>query len=356
VLAALATALLAQSVWLGTALAAFSFLTIGVGVGATGTVLLVLMAKQVHPKRRAAAATIVWIMMIAGFIVSTAVAGGLLDPFSLRRLVEVIAMIGLGAFAVTALAMLGLERPVPAAEREAQAGEPRVPFVTALTQIWGERQARLFTVFVFVSMLAYGAQDLVLEPFAGVVFGMTPGESTLLSSTQNKGVLLGMLLIGFICSGRAAGRFGSVRSWTIGGCLASALVLALLSYAGVSGAGWPLEQTVFALGLANGVYAVGAITSMMQLASNGQSRREGVRMGLWGAAQAIAMGLGMFLGTVAVDAVRAVLGSPVTAFSSVFALQAIGFLAAAVLAGRIAEHRVVSESINVPDPRIAPAE
>jgi BCD family chlorophyll transporter-like MFS transporter len=62
------------------ALAPLAFLTIGVGVGATGTVLLVLMAKQVHPKRRAAAATIVWIMMIAGFIVSTAVAGGLLDP------------------------------------------------------------------------------------------------------------------------------------------------------------------------------------------------------------------------------------------------------------------------------------
>jgi BCD family chlorophyll transporter-like MFS transporter len=352
VLAALATALLSVSVVFGTALAALSFLVIGVGVGATGTVLLVLMAKQVHPGRRAAAATTVWIMMIAGFIVSTAVAGNLLDPFSLRRLIQVIASIGAGAFVLTTLAMTGLERRTPAAATDAAGDdEARVPFRTALGQIWGERQARLFTVFVFISMLAYGAQDLVLEPFAGIVFGMTPGESTLLSSTQNKGVLLGMLLIGFVCSGRLAGRFGSVRAWTIGGCVASALALATLSFSGSVGPGWPIETTVFALGLANGIYAVGAITSMMQLASDGRAKREGVRMGLWGAAQAIAMGLGMFLGTVAVDAVRALAGSPAGAFQTVFAMQAVGFLVAAMLAMRIAGSNAAPVQMPAPTDR-----
>ena len=164
---------------------------------------------------------------------------------------------------------------------------------------------------------------------------MTPGESTLLSSTQNKGVLLGMLLVGIVCSSLTAGRLGSVRSWTVGGCLASALTLALLSIGGSLGGEWPIEANVFALGLANGVYAVAAITSMMQLAGTGRARREGVRMGMWGASQAIAMGLGMFLGTVAVDLVRSLFGSPVGAFASVFAAQALTFLAAATLAARI---------------------
>jgi BCD family chlorophyll transporter-like MFS transporter len=335
ILAALATALLSTSVLLGTLLAALAFLTIGVGVGATGTVLLVLMAKQVDPSRRAAAATTVWIMMIAGFIVSTAVAGHLLDPFSLSRLIAVIAVIAGGAFLLTTLAMLGLERPVPV-PTAAEDAEAKTPFLQALSEIWREQEARLFTVFVFLSMLAYGAQDLVLEPFAGLVFGMTPGESTLLSSTQNKGVLLGMVVIGALCSGRRAGRFGSVRSWTIGGCLASALTLGLLAFSGSVGPGWPIESTVFALGLANGIYAVGAITSMMQLASHGRAHREGMRMGLWGAAQAIAMGLGMFLGTVAVDVVRALLESSAAAFATVFAAQAAGFVLAALLATQIA--------------------
>ena len=62
---------------------------IGVGVGAAGTSLLVLLAKRTDDDRRAAAATIVWVMMIAGFIVTTGVAGHLLDPFSPARLVAV---------------------------------------------------------------------------------------------------------------------------------------------------------------------------------------------------------------------------------------------------------------------------
>ena len=62
----------------------------------------------------------------------------------------------------------------PPARRKA----PRRRSCEALAQVWAEPQARRFTIFVFVSMLAYSAQDLILEPFAGLVFGMTPGEST----------------------------------------------------------------------------------------------------------------------------------------------------------------------------------
>ena len=42
-------------------------------------------------------------------------------------------------------------------------------------------------------MFAYSAQDLILEPFAGIAFGMTPGESTKLSGMHHGGVLIGMV-------------------------------------------------------------------------------------------------------------------------------------------------------------------
>ena len=45
------------------------------------------------------------------------------------------------------------------------------------------------------------------------------------------------------------------------------------------------------LGFFNGMFAVAAIGSMMALAGEGRDAREGTRMGLWGAAQAIAAGL-----------------------------------------------------------------
>ena len=58
-------------------------------------------------------------------------------------------------------------------------------------------------------------------------------------------------------------------------------------------------------------------------------------MGLWGAAQAIAFGLGGFLGTAAVDVARHALSDPSTAYASVFLGEAVLFLASAVLAARL---------------------
>ena len=88
-MASVATAWMATQPLFGIALAVIAFCLIGIGVGAAGTSLLVLLAKRTDDKRRAAAATIVWVMMIAGFIVTTGVAGQMLDPFSPSRLIVV---------------------------------------------------------------------------------------------------------------------------------------------------------------------------------------------------------------------------------------------------------------------------
>jgi hypothetical protein len=80
---------------------------------------------------------------------------------------------------------------------------------------------------------------------------------------------------------------------------------------------------VFALGVANGAFSIGAIGSMMRLANEGHGSREGVRMGLWGAAQAIAFGLGGLVGTGASDLARHLIASPGTAYAFVFALEAL---------------------------------
>lgn len=334
--------LAAASVWLtashfvpGLCLAALAFTLIGIGVGAAGTSLLVLMAESVAPVRRPAAATIVWTMMIVGFIITSIVAGRLLDPFSLERLVSVAAIISGAAFVLSSLAVLGIEK------REAQ---PRLEkrssaaFGNSLASVWADADARRFAIFIFMSMLGYSAQDLILEPFAGLVFGLTPGQTTSLSGTQNGGVLTGMLLVGFAATwfGRAKGL--ALRNWTIAGCLASALALIGLVAAAQIGPGWPLKATVFSLGFANGIFAVAAIGSMFS-AAVGDSSREGVRMGLFGAAQAIAFGAGGFTGTVLADLLKAATGSNAISYGSVFAAEAALFILSAFLAMRIGQAR-----------------
>lgn len=343
--AAVATVVMGQSFSLGIALAVLSFIAIGIGAGAAGTSLLVLLARQVAAERRAAAATIVWVMMIAGFIVTAATAGHALDPYSPARLLAVSGTVSVLAFLLAVAAVVGIEGPAapsPAAPSMAAPGSEagaRPTFWAALRDVWQEPEARAFTVFVFISMLAYSAQDLILEPFAGIVFGFTPGQSTQLSAVQNGGVLTGMIAIGALSTLTGGRSLGSLGRWTILGCLASAVALAGLAIGAVVGPGWPLRENVFLLGLANGAYAVAAIGSMMMLAGNGTARREGTRMGVWGAAQGIAFGVGGLAGAAAVDLARLLTGSQVTAYMSVFGLEAALFLVSAVLASIVASRR-----------------
>ena len=337
--AALSVHLMQQNMWVGSIAAILSFTLIGAGVGAAGTSLLVLLANQVEEKRRAAAATIVWIMMIAGFIVTAGLAGHFLDPFSTGRLLTVAACICSASFLLTLVAVRGLETDRVVAKED----EDKVPFKQAIAEVWADQTARRFAIFIFVSMLAYSAQDLILEPFAGLVFGLTPGQTTSLSGVQNSGVLVGMVLVGVAST--LLPRLLALRSWTVLGCIGSAFALAGLVMAARVGPGWPLKPSVFALGFCNGVFAVAAIGSMFNMASSGTAR-EGVRMGLFGASQAIAFGIGGFAGTALADVSRMVLGSPVMAYATVFAVEAGFFIFAALLATAVGARDGFGETAN----------
>ena len=105
-------------------------------------------------------------------------------------------------------------------------------------QVWSESAARRFTIFIFVSMLAYSMQELLVEPFAGVVFGMTPGATTKLAGLQHGGVLLGMIGVAFAATGIGGPRLGSLRMWTVAGCAASAASLICVAASGYAGSRW----------------------------------------------------------------------------------------------------------------------
>jgi len=358
VVAASSTLWLATQPVVGILVATLGFVLVGLGVSAAGTSLLVLLAKRVPEGRRAGAATLVWMMMILGFALTAGITGRLIDPFSPERLVAVSGSVSVLAFVVTLLVLRGLEGPAGQPADSTRADAPRPSFRQALGQIWDEPVARRFTVFVFVSMIAFSAQDLILEPFAGTVFGFTPGESTRLSGLQNAGVLTGMLLVA--AAGALGHRWahvpgwrhvGSLRAWAVGGCIASALALGGLTLAGLQGPGWPLSANVFLLGVCNGAFSIGAIGSMMALASQGRHGREGVRMGLWGAAQAIGFALGGLLGTAAADLSRAVLADTGTAYAVVFGIEALAFVAAAALAARVSTVNLSSRATQAPTRR-----
>lgn len=329
-----ATTMLSSHRGAGLLLAVMAFAMIGAGVGASGTSLLALLATRVEPARRASAASITWIMMILGIVVTAGVAGGLIDPFSPQRLALVAGGVAASSFLVALTALWGVEGPARTIAPVAADGAGQPGFAAALREIWADGDARRFTIFVFTSMLAYSMQDMILEPFAGLLFGYTPGQSTQLSGVQHAGVLAGMILVGVGGSAFGGRSPAGMRRWIVGGCIGSAVALAGLALAAMAGRGWPLAANVVLLGFSNGVFAVAAIGAMMGLAGAGDGRREGIRMGVWGAAQAIAFGLGGLIGAVGVDIGRAAIGDTGGAYRLVFAAEAGMFLLAAWLALR----------------------
>jgi BCD family chlorophyll transporter-like MFS transporter len=363
IIAADATLTMGSSPIVGFLMALVAFSMIGAGVGASGTSLLALLATRVAPERRPAAASTTWLLMIIGIVVSTIISGALLQPFSAQRLALVASGVAAVAFVVTLLAVWGAEGPAPEVSETSESDAPTVSapkpsLRQAIAEIWADPMAKRFTIFVFVSMLAYSAQELILEPFAGLVFGLSPGQSTQLTGLQHIGVLLGMIVVGVL-----GARFGDrkslwMRRWTMGGCIGSAVALGALALACLVGPTWPLAPTVFVLGFANGVFAVSAIGSMMGLASgksgaNGQtspsagSAGAGVRMGVWGAAQAGAFAIGGFLGAIGVELLRHTFHQPAPAFLCVFIIEAGVFLASAILASRLDQPAVAAKISQV---------
>jgi BCD family chlorophyll transporter-like MFS transporter len=332
-LATQATLLLGNAPVLGFSLAVIAYTLIGAGVGAGGTSALALLASGVAPRRRAAAAAVTWIMMVAGIVVSAITVGQLLKPFSPGRLMMVASGLALATVTLTVIATFRLERQA-GQFGHAMTDEAAPDFRAALSEIWNEPAARRFTVFIFVSMIAFSMQDLILEPFAGLIFGMTPGESTQLGGQHQGGILIGMIITGIGGSAFSGKRPDGLRIWVVSGCLMSAAALGALALAALAGPGWPLGINVFVLGLGNGVFAVAAIGAMMGLAGAGAKTREGVRMGVWGASQAIAFGLGGLTGAVGVDLARRALADDGSAFQLVFMIEAAAFVLAAILAIR----------------------
>lgn len=327
---------------IGLAGSVFAYVLIGMGAGASGTSLLALLASGCAPSRRAAAATITWLMMIFGIAVTSGVIGAMLDPYSPARLMAIVGVVTVGAVVLTSAAIWGIERRVIPARLPDE-----TPLRQGLAEVWGEKRTRVFTLFVFLSMTAFFLQELILEPYAGLVFAYSPGASTSLSGAQHGGMFIGMLAVGIAVSGL---KIGSLRAWVVGGCLGSAVMLAVIAALGQVRVDL-LTPAVAVLGVFSGMFAIASIGAMMQLAGQGREGREGTRMGVWGASQAIAQGLGGFAGAALVDALR-LSGSTANAFGMVFALEALLFVAAGVMAWKIID----GGRLRAPQAQLVPGE
>ena len=340
----------------GIMLALLSYSLIGFGVGAAGTPLLALLATYSSKSQKGFAASITFLMMILGLAITGITVGIILDPYSHQKLIKITSSLAILTNIISFLSLRNLERSLQNSSNALTQNtiNSDVPILEGIKKVWMERDARLFTIFIFISMGAFSMQDPILEPFAGEVFGFTVGESTKLDGFHKIGTLLGIISIVLCLSKFKIGfgslsivkneRLGSEKLWLITGCLFSALSLFIISLLALTFAeSSALNSVVFFFGISNGIFTAGVLGTMLHLASRGSGdNKEGTRMGIWGAAQAYATMIAVFFSTVLVDILGLIMTSIPSVYGIVFLTAACFFIASAYLGSLI----IKSDELN----------
>lgn len=309
-----------------TAAVMVAFLAYGLGRHMSSNTFEALIADTFHGSQRPRAVTLFKVAMFVGIIGTAVVLGILLDPFSPTRLALITASALLLTLLLTLLAVVGQERRgdhIDAAIAEARAVSFRA---TITTVVWPDPRMRRFFALVMLVIVGTLAQDILLEPYGGLVLGMTPGETTRLTGLWGVGTVLAMLAAGL----------GLIQRYGYMTVLRGGLGITIVVFGGLIGAGF-LQQPilfqglVFILGLGTGLAAAGLLTAVVEQTT---AARAGTLMGVWGVAHESGEALGGLLGGGVVDLVRLLSGgNSWLAYSTVFALEAGLLLVALLLMG-----------------------
>jgi BCD family chlorophyll transporter-like MFS transporter len=171
------------------------------------------------------------------------------------------------------------------------------------------------------------AQDVLLEPYGGLVLGMGVGETTRLTMFWGMGVMLSMLACGALLI-PWLGHFTVLRL----GLATSVTVFAGIVVCGAFGRADLFRVLVGLMGLSTGLAGAGVLTGALHYTV---PERAGVLMGAWGMANLLGKALGGLLGGGVVDVIRASGGAPLAAYGAVFTVEALLLGVAFALTGKL---------------------
>ena len=335
--------------WAGEVGAALAFLLTGLGMHMTQTAGLALAADRASEETRPQVVALLYVMFLIGMGVSAVIIGTLLRDFSALRLVQVVQGAAVVTIVLNIIALWKQEKvnPMTRAEREA----PRPMFRDAWTDLTSGGDAGRLLVVVFLGTLAFNMQDVLLEPYGGEILGLSVSATTLLTAMWAAGALLG---------------FGLAAKWLKSAInphrmAARGILVGLLAFSAVIFSA-PMDSGVlfftgaFGIGLGGGLFAVSTLTSAMTLDTQGAAGR-GLALGAWGAAQATAAGVAIFLGGALRDlvdhaattgALGDALNGPATGYSVVYHAE-IGLLFLTLIAlGPLVKARALSAPLKTP--------
>jgi MFS transporter, BCD family, chlorophyll transporter len=281
--------------WVGQAGAAVCFLLVGAGLHTVQTAGLALATDLTPPESHPRVVGLMYVMLLLGTIVSAVAFGAALADFSPGRLVQVIQGAAVLTLAINAVALWKQETRRP--------GRPAAPAASMeFSQAWaayiGIDGTRLRLLAIALGTLAFGMQDVLIEPYGGQVLGMTVGQTTGLTATLALGGLIGFGLASNLLS---RGVLGAARLAALGAACGVPAFVAVIT-AAATGSSVVFVLGVLLIGFGGGLFGHGTLTMTMNQAPADQA---GLALGAWGAVQATSAGAAIALGGILRDVVQA---------------------------------------------------
>ncbi|HUR49978.1 MAG TPA: MFS transporter [Acidimicrobiales bacterium] len=303
----------------------------GLGMYGSGTAFFSLLADQCPPRDRARAAAVVYTQLMLGILAGVALTATALDGAGRGELRALFVVVGSAVAILSTLAVWGTEprwATADAATTSTEAGSLR----QSLREFVARPEAVRFFTFLLVATTALFLQQTILEPFGGVVLGLSVGQSTGFNAVLIIGVLAGM----GVGARSVAPRLG-VIGLAASGLVVSATAFGVLSVGAAAASAELVWPALAVLGLGTGLFNVAGLTLMMGLSRPGAV---GLAMGSWTLSHAIADGLATSGGGAAFDLARNFTDSAGAAFAIVFAAEGVILLALLPLLARLSDRTI----------------
>lgn len=322
---------------------AAAFLLYGLGRNTAHNTFQALVADRYSAGERSRAATFYEVATMLGMVAGAGFIKKGLAEYDPALLIRMALSVAGAVFVLALLAAIGNEEKSEQLDGAAQKAR-EVPFREAFSHIVAaDPQVRLFFAIVMLTFVGTLAQDVLLEPFGGLVLAMSVGETTGLIQYWGVGVLLAMLSAGIFFLKRL-GWMITMRT----GMLMSALAFTGPIAAGLTGSVVLLKAAVFVMGLGTGLAGAGMLSGTLSFTSR---IRAGMLLGVWAVANMAGHACGSLLGGMVVDTVRYLTHNAFLAYGSVFASEVVILLTAFSLSARLNfETSIVHREERSPEP------
>jgi BCD family chlorophyll transporter-like MFS transporter len=309
------------------------FLMFGFGLQVSTTAYYALIADYVAEENIGKVTGASWTLMVLSTIIATRIVGSYLDVFTPERLITIAETGGAIALVVSLLAVIGIEKRN--AEPAGRKAKHSLTFSQSVQLLSSSPKTLFFAFYIFVSIFALFANEIVMDPFGGHVFGMPVGTTTkLFRPTMGGTQLIFMLIFGFLMS-----RIGQKRGVFIGNIF-GAIGFALVIAAGFMHDVNLLRIALVVTGIGLGAASVSNISMMMTMTAG----RSGVYIGLWGTAQSLAIFIGHLGAGILHDVVYSISGSHMWAYTAIFIMEILAFTLSTLLLPYISKEEFEEES------------